>query len=363
MSDVHKHLVGRHDQQDHDPTKPSKKRPGAHSRKQHMPWTLEGVIAPGKNAKRIAQAQREAYHEKNPRGMLKTSQVLNAARDGEIVAIRRERVDRRKLSRDENNLVVHAFKEHTGKSALAVGAGALLLRNPNMAREWIRWTKSLASGGKSASIARPFRDAMSSGKVSPELRQVVNRTFEGRFGNLTSRVSHVSVHRRSVSVTGSFYKEGKWAGDWGRTFGRNGSVHHDIFQLNRSHQGNGAASAWYKHTSEQYRKAGFDRIEMLANLDVGGYAWARQGFGFSTGTATASRLYIGSRATRTARAHSSYTTRDVARARLMMLKPGTTPQDFMKIGQSRRWTDASGHEHWFGKDLLLGSAWPAIKRL
>lgn len=55
-------------------------------------------------------------------------------------------------------------------------------------------------------------------------------------------------------------------------------VCHALFTIPRTLQGGGMSkkvlSAYYK----QYRKAGIQKIKVTANIDVGGYAWARYGF-------------------------------------------------------------------------------------
>lgn len=55
-------------------------------------------------------------------------------------------------------------------------------------------------------------------------------------------------------------------------------VDHELFQLDRQLQGKGVSRQVFKALYEQYRVAGVERIELYANIDVGGYAWARYGF-------------------------------------------------------------------------------------
>lgn len=55
-------------------------------------------------------------------------------------------------------------------------------------------------------------------------------------------------------------------------------VDHELFSLDRKMQGQGVSRKVFKALYEQYRVAGVERIELYANIDIGGYAWARYGF-------------------------------------------------------------------------------------
>lgn len=68
----------------------------------------------------------------------------------------------------------------------------------------------------------------------------------------------------------------------GRTFDRetDGSltVHHDMFNVPAAAQGKGLATDVLRDSYETYRQLGVDKVKTLANLDVGGYTWAKFGF-------------------------------------------------------------------------------------
>lgn len=55
-------------------------------------------------------------------------------------------------------------------------------------------------------------------------------------------------------------------------------VEHELFSLNKKLQKRGVSRKVLESLYEQYQVAGVERIELLANIDVGGYAWARYGF-------------------------------------------------------------------------------------
>lgn len=67
-----------------------------------------------------------------------------------------------------------------------------------------------------------------------------------------------------------------------RTFYKNDTgakeVHHDFFQIPERMQGAGFSKKVFQELYKQYRSAGVDMIDVQANIDVGGYTWARYGF-------------------------------------------------------------------------------------
>jgi ribosomal protein S18 acetylase RimI-like enzyme len=55
-------------------------------------------------------------------------------------------------------------------------------------------------------------------------------------------------------------------------------VHHDYFSLAKNYQGQGISKDVFRLLYEQYRRMGVRYISVDANIDVGGYTWARYGF-------------------------------------------------------------------------------------
>jgi len=76
---------------------------------------------------------------------------------------------------------------------------------------------------------------------------------------------------------------GQLAGSMTRSFKRvNGElrVNHHSFMINRLYQGKGIAADINENVEEEYEKLGVYSIALSANVDIGGYAWARQGYDF-----------------------------------------------------------------------------------
>lgn len=56
------------------------------------------------------------------------------------------------------------------------------------------------------------------------------------------------------------------------------TVLHEYWKVPESLQGNGISKRLMKSMFKQYEKCGVEKVMLTANIDVGGYAWARYGF-------------------------------------------------------------------------------------
>lgn len=59
-------------------------------------------------------------------------------------------------------------------------------------------------------------------------------------------------------------------------------AYHDKFQIDPEVQGQGFAKAFNGNMFDWYRRSGIEYVDLGAGMDVGGYAWASQGFDFRT---------------------------------------------------------------------------------
>ena len=85
----------------------------------------------------------------------------------------------------------------------------------------------------------------------------------------------------AISVKGYVYdEEGGFVGNFNRTLGKSGHVYHSYFSISSEKHGTGFGTAFYRQSEESYAAAGYNMITLSANIDVGGYAWARMGFDF-----------------------------------------------------------------------------------
>jgi len=56
------------------------------------------------------------------------------------------------------------------------------------------------------------------------------------------------------------------------------TVDHELFTLSKNLQGKGISKQIFRALYKQYKAVGVQRMEVFANIDVGGYTWARYGF-------------------------------------------------------------------------------------
>jgi hypothetical protein len=63
-----------------------------------------------------------------------------------------------------------------------------------------------------------------------------------------------------------------------RTFYKDKSLIHNYFELHKDIQGGGISKVIFRDFYKQYQNGNFNKIEVGANIDVGGYTWGRYGF-------------------------------------------------------------------------------------
>lgn len=59
-------------------------------------------------------------------------------------------------------------------------------------------------------------------------------------------------------------------------------VHHELFTLDEEYQGKGFSKTVLASFYRQYLQMGVEKISVTANIDVGGYCWAKYGFKANT---------------------------------------------------------------------------------
>lgn len=123
----------------------------------------------------------------------------------------------------------------------------------------------------------------------PGLEKVAKRIFEYTDPDTGYRAIVERVYasgypgRNGLSVSGVIRDaSGIHRGKFERQFYQDGEVHHGYFKLDSSAQGGGFQTRWFEHALDGYAAHGFDRVTVHADIDVGGYAWAKQGFDFQS---------------------------------------------------------------------------------
>lgn len=148
-------------------------------------------------------------------------------------------------------------------------------------------------------------------------------------------------------------RDGNPVGEATRTILRSDqrAVRHDGMGIEPGFQGQGFATRFNARAEESYRTHGIERIELNANIDVGGYAWARAGYDFRDDNARAVALvHVATRAG----SYSQAVRDEVNRA---IRNPNITPIELAMIGYT------PGATTWPGKEMMLGSNWDAVKKL
>jgi hypothetical protein len=107
---------------------------------------------------------------------------------------------------------------------------------------------------------------------------------DGGLDTIGSYVNAVYREGNSIQVTGDIQNaSGEFLGEFRRTISKDDKgklvVEHDLLAIeNRDYQRNGFGTDFHMSQENYYMTHNFDRIEVHASLDVGGYMWAKMGF-------------------------------------------------------------------------------------
>lgn len=146
---------------------------------------------------------------------------------------------------------------------------------------------SLANSGN-AQLAGPVVRGLTDGAHG--LQKLVD-TYTARHGDMRSEVTHIEKNAEGgVQVRGKVHRadesgDEQHVGDFARTLHTDNKdnlvAHHDYLELPGKDQGAGFAQAFNDQAEHHYRDMGVHRIELHADITVGKYAWAQQGYDFS----------------------------------------------------------------------------------
>src|SRR6516164_8109991 len=82
-----------------------------------------------------------------------------------------------------------------------------------------------------------------------------------------------------LTVEGSLQEDGKEIGTYQRNLDlKNNSAYSAYFVMKRGERGGGVGKKLLGANVAMYQKLGFDKVSVSANIDVGGYAWAKYGY-------------------------------------------------------------------------------------
>lgn len=201
-----------------------------------------------------------------------------------------------------------------------------------------------------------------------QIESVLSDRLDGSYAGFDVQVSEVVASEDAIHMTALIFKDGRMVGRTERQFQRtNGelSVHHALLELSSNAQGQGFAEAWNGHLMDWYSQSGVETIRVGANIDVGGYAWARQGFDFASASDADG---IARRLEWRLREHATmYDTAQIADLKSMIkrLRAGEFGSDqyptAYEVSQAGRKPGQGKDDRWPGKDAMLGSSWSGVK--
>lgn len=119
-----------------------------------------------------------------------------------------------------------------------------------------------------------------------DIKDAANRVLDRDFAGFRAKVVSAAVYNNLTELHGQIYDSGgNQAGTFQRDLRRDSDgtlwVEHAYLKLSAIYQGQGFAKEFNNHLYDWYRDNGVEHVKVHANIDVGGYTWARQGFDFS----------------------------------------------------------------------------------
>jgi GNAT superfamily N-acetyltransferase len=263
-----------------------------------------------------------------------------------------------------------------------------------------RWSSMGGRTGKTKKLAEPTTNKMWTGvSAHPDRRKApksnvtfpvergdyedtqgqANRRFAREIfdtdlgGGYASKVSQVTVYdNKEMSVQGIITYKGKEVGTFDRaiTVEKRGkvAVDHTELMIHAAHRSKGLADRFNAHAVAKYQEMGVDRITLHAGDEVGGFAWARQGFRWSTpegGRKVAERALgiIEAQIKYSPRLRDDKGVQAEVKAVRKALKAGedVQPIHIASIGERIKWEsqDELGNRYmnWPGKAAMMRSSW------
>lgn len=203
-----------------------------------------------------------------------------------------------------------------------------------------------------------------------EIEQIVREQIDGEYAGLQVRLEKVAGDENTLQFDAKILdSNGRSVGTTIRQFSRNRngtlSVYHALMTLDRRVQGQGFAEAWNGRLMRWYSESGLDRITVSANIDVGGYTWARQGFDFaSVSDANVIRGRLREHMQLITRNYDADQKAAVADVLLRMDQvPFGSPgyPTAYEVSQAGRKPGQGKDDPWPGKMAMLGSYWHGVK--
>ncbi len=207
--------------------------------------------------------------------------------------------------------------------------------------------------------------------------------FDGEYAGIRAQVDSVSTEFATI-IEGTLFDGDREVGRFVRAYqlehnpqtGQDDLVaHHEILEIDdKDLRGQGFAQAFNSHLEASYRASGVDHIALTANIDVGGYTWARHGYDWADDRASSNIMTSLDRLISSyERAPGEYPGPDIAdvleQGKALVHRFKTTEfggDDYptpYEVSQLGRWAGAGRDDRWLGKLGLLGRTWDGVKPL
>ena len=231
----------------------------------------------------------------------------------------------------------------------------------------------------------------------PATVAAADKIWGGTFAGLTAKVTHATpIHlgsgaraNKSLVLQGDITDaDGNKVGEFHRTVtagrgGAKGLAKHQKLEIQAGVRGQGFAEGFNANAIGWYRENGIGSVELHANIDVGGYAWARAGYDWDSdggGGEHPPLRRLQSVVDNTWPADDNLAGNIVRippdrmdeqdeivqefADRIKNAKFGTvgypTPYEVSQLG---RWPGAGKDDMWIGKAIMLGSDWYGVRYL
>lgn len=228
----------------------------------------------------------------------------------------------------------------------------------------------------------PYNTPLDDPNISPDIIAFVTDTFDrDDLAGFTTRVDfeQSSISENRLYIHGSIYNpNGHRCGYFERALRSEGGVMTNAhLTIDQSVQGQGFAEAFYDWTEDKVAQQGFRQVVIQANIDVGGYAWARRGFDWDTRETDSyefSRLLP-----QIYRMLDWYETQPNANQSVIRQLRAWLPSEYggpitntphpwelASLGESEHtWEETLGNGKvvpmWLGKKIMLGTNWNGVK--
>lgn len=157
--------------------------------------------------------------------------------------------------------------------------------SPDWETKYPEFKKFLDGNPEFAALLQDYIDGTLEYEYFPQLRVLASTSVRSNHWG-TGPYSHVTVY-------GSMFGRNVFTARRGYDIAQ-GIAYHELFSVKEAFQGFGFGAQINDALVAMYRRNGMSRIELEANIDVGGYTWARFGYDWALRYPDVAEFYVGS---------------------------------------------------------------------